>query len=80
MLRHRRASATGYPRHMFRQTTTTLTVDTLGRGLREITRDITAYGVAATKHLLAAIDGNADGDVETIRGELTMRGSTARVS
>lgn len=48
--------------------------------LTAITRDITAYGVAATRHLLAAIDGNADGDVETTRGELTVRGSTARTS
>jgi DNA-binding LacI/PurR family transcriptional regulator len=48
--------------------------------LTAITRDITAYGVTATKHLLAAIDGEAEGDVETIRGELTLRGSTASVS
>jgi DNA-binding LacI/PurR family transcriptional regulator len=46
--------------------------------LTAITRDITAYGVAATRHLLAAIDGAAEGDVETARGELTTRGSTAR--
>jgi DNA-binding LacI/PurR family transcriptional regulator len=45
--------------------------------LTAITRDITAYGVAAARHLLAAIDGLADGDVETTRGELTTRGSTA---
>jgi DNA-binding LacI/PurR family transcriptional regulator len=46
--------------------------------LTAITRDITAYGVTATKHLLAAIDGAAEGDVETGRGELTTRGSTGR--
>jgi len=46
--------------------------------LTAITRDITAYGIAATRRLLAAIDGEAEGDVETVRGELTTRGSTAR--
>jgi DNA-binding LacI/PurR family transcriptional regulator len=46
--------------------------------LTAITRDITAYGVAAMRHLLAAIDGQAEADVETARGELTTRGSTAR--
>ncbi len=46
--------------------------------LTAITRDIDAFGVAATRHLLAAIDGAATGDVETARGELTTRGSTAR--
>ena len=45
--------------------------------LTAITRDITAYGVAAARHLLDAIEGQADGDVETARGELTTRGSTA---
>jgi DNA-binding LacI/PurR family transcriptional regulator len=45
--------------------------------LTAITRDITAYGVAAVRHLLEAIEGRADGDVETTRGELTTRGSTA---
>jgi DNA-binding LacI/PurR family transcriptional regulator len=44
--------------------------------LTAITRDITAFGVAATRQLLAAIDGEAHGDVETTRGELTTRGST----
>jgi len=75
MLRHRRASATGYPRHMFRQTTTTLTVDTLGRGLREITRDVMAWvarsGIAEglltlfVRHTSASllIQENADPDV-----------------
>jgi DNA-binding LacI/PurR family transcriptional regulator len=48
--------------------------------LTAITRDITAYGVAATRHLLAAIDGHAEGDVETVRGELTTRGSTSRLA
>ena len=45
--------------------------------LTAITRDITAYGVAATRHLLDAIEGRADGDIQTTRGELTTRGSTA---
>jgi DNA-binding LacI/PurR family transcriptional regulator len=45
--------------------------------LTAITRDITAYGVAAVRHLLEAIEGRAEGDVETTRGELTTRGSTA---
>ena len=48
--------------------------------LTAITRDITAYGVTATRHLLAAIDGHAEGDVETVRGELTTRGSTSRLA
>ena len=42
--------------------------------LTAITRDIEAYGVAAARRLLAAIDGRAAGDVETPRGELTIRG------
>ena len=46
--------------------------------LTAITRDIEAYGSAATRHLLAAIEGQAVGDVETERGELTPRGSTGR--
>ncbi len=46
--------------------------------LTAVTRDIEAYGVAATRHLLAVIDGAATEDVETRRGELTPRGSTAR--
>ncbi len=45
--------------------------------LTAITRDINAYGVAAARLLLDSIDGRADGDVETVRGELTTRGSTA---
>jgi DNA-binding LacI/PurR family transcriptional regulator len=48
--------------------------------LTAITRDITAYGATATRRLLAAIEGSGEGDVETTRGELTTRGSTARVS
>ena len=47
--------------------------------LTALTRDIEAFGIAATRHLLDAIEGRADGDVETLRGELTPRGSTARV-
>ena len=39
--------------------------------LTAITRDIEAYGSAATRHLLAAIDGQAVGDLETERGDLT---------
>ena len=46
--------------------------------LTAITRDITAYGINATKHLFAAIDGVAHGNIETTRGELTTRGSTGR--
>jgi DNA-binding LacI/PurR family transcriptional regulator len=46
--------------------------------LTAITRDIGVYGSAATRHLLAAIDGEPVGDLETERGELTIRGSTGR--
>ena len=46
--------------------------------LTAITRDITGFGVEAARHLLAAIDGDATGDVETAMGELTTRGSTGR--
>jgi len=46
--------------------------------LTAITRDIQAFGVEAARHLLAAIDGEAEGDVEVPRGELTPRGSTGR--
>jgi DNA-binding LacI/PurR family transcriptional regulator len=46
--------------------------------LTAITRDIAAYGATATKHLLAAIEGRAIENVETRRGDLTPRGSTAR--
>jgi DNA-binding LacI/PurR family transcriptional regulator len=47
--------------------------------LTAVTRDIQAYGAAATRHLLAAIEGRAASEnVETRRGELTPRGSTAR--
>jgi DNA-binding LacI/PurR family transcriptional regulator len=44
--------------------------------LTAVTRDIQAYGVAATRHLLAVVEGKTTGDVETPRGELTPRGST----
>ena len=47
--------------------------------LTAVTRDIEAYGIAATKHLLRVIEGGLVDDVETERGELTIRGSTARV-
>jgi len=46
--------------------------------LTAIHRDLPAYGVLATSHLLAVIDEGATGDVETSRGELTPRGSTGR--
>jgi DNA-binding LacI/PurR family transcriptional regulator len=46
--------------------------------LTAITRDIEAFGVACTRHLLAVVEGEAPGDVETTRGELTTRGSTGR--
>jgi DNA-binding LacI/PurR family transcriptional regulator len=46
--------------------------------LTAITRDIQAYGVAATRHLLGVIEGETSEDVETKRGELTPRGSTGR--
>ena len=48
--------------------------------LTAITRDITTYGAEAAHRLLEAVDGIGDGDVETIRGELTTRGSTARLA
>ena len=46
--------------------------------LTAITRDITRFGAEAARQLLAAIDGEATDDVETVRGELTTRGSTGR--
>ena len=46
--------------------------------LTAITRDITAFGAAAARHLLAAIDGEATEDVQIVRSELTIRGSTGR--
>ena len=46
--------------------------------LTAITRDIAAFGVVAARRLLDHIDDAAPGDVETVRGELTPRGSTAR--
>jgi DNA-binding LacI/PurR family transcriptional regulator len=48
--------------------------------LTAMTRDIPAYGAAATKLLLAAIDGDSTADVETRRAELTPRGSTGPAS
>jgi DNA-binding LacI/PurR family transcriptional regulator len=48
--------------------------------LTAITRDITTYGAEAARRLLEAVDGVGEGDVETIRGELTTRGSTARLA
>jgi DNA-binding LacI/PurR family transcriptional regulator len=44
--------------------------------LTAITRDIVAYGVTAIRHLLEVIEGRTTADVETLRGELTPRGST----
>jgi DNA-binding LacI/PurR family transcriptional regulator len=44
--------------------------------LTAITRDIETYGREAARHLLAAIEGERVGDLETARGELTTRGST----
>jgi DNA-binding LacI/PurR family transcriptional regulator len=44
--------------------------------LTAVTRDIEAYGVAVARHLLATIDRDAVGDVETEPGALTARGST----
>jgi DNA-binding LacI/PurR family transcriptional regulator len=46
--------------------------------LTAITRDLTGFGATAARHLLAAIDGEATEDVQTVRGELTVRGSTGR--
>ena len=46
--------------------------------LTAITRDLAGYGGLATRHLLAVVEGKATGDVETERGALTPRGSTAR--
>jgi DNA-binding LacI/PurR family transcriptional regulator len=45
--------------------------------LTAITRDIEAYGVAVARHLLAAIEREPVGDLETEAGALTARGSTA---
>jgi DNA-binding LacI/PurR family transcriptional regulator len=44
--------------------------------LTAITRDITGFGRVAAQRLIAAIDGEATADVETLRGELTIRDST----
>jgi DNA-binding LacI/PurR family transcriptional regulator len=48
--------------------------------LTAITRDIQAFGTAAARALLAAIDGEPTRDIETPRGELTPRGSTRRLA
>jgi DNA-binding LacI/PurR family transcriptional regulator len=50
--------------------------------LSAITRDIVTYGATAGRHLLEVIEGRTTADVETLRGELTPRGSTgpARVT
>jgi DNA-binding LacI/PurR family transcriptional regulator len=45
--------------------------------LTAVTRDIEAYGTASMRHLLAGIEGETLGDLETDPGELTTRGSTA---
>ena len=47
--------------------------------LTAMARDITAYGAAASRRLLAEIESPGLGDVETPRAELTTRGSTSRV-
>jgi DNA-binding LacI/PurR family transcriptional regulator len=47
--------------------------------LTALTRDIGAFGQTAVRHLLAAIEGRATEDVETVRAELTLRGSTGTV-
>ncbi len=44
--------------------------------LTAVTRDIPAYGAAATRLLLAAIEGESPEDLETRRAELMPRGST----
>lgn len=46
--------------------------------LTAVTRDIHAYGVTAAHQLLAAIEGEPITDLETPRGQLTSRASTAR--
>jgi DNA-binding LacI/PurR family transcriptional regulator len=47
--------------------------------LTAMARDITAYGAAASRRLLAEIEDPGQGDVETPRAQLTTRGSTSRV-
>jgi DNA-binding LacI/PurR family transcriptional regulator len=46
--------------------------------LTAITRNIEAYGEAAARRLLAAIEGESEEHLETMRGELTPRASTGR--
>ena len=55
-----------------------LIIQVVHPALTAITRDIEEFGAAATRQLLAAIEGEAAGDLETARGELTPRGSTGR--
>lgn len=50
----------------------------VGPPLTAVKRDIPAYGVAATRRLLDAIDELDVGDVQVPRGRLTVRGSTGR--
>jgi DNA-binding LacI/PurR family transcriptional regulator len=47
--------------------------------LTAMARDITAYGAAASRRLLAEIEDPGQGDVETPRAQLTTRGSTSSV-
>ena len=47
--------------------------------LTAMARDITAYGAAASRRLLAEIENHGQGDGETPRAQLTTRGSTGRV-
>lgn len=47
--------------------------------LTAMARDITAYGAAASRRLLAEIENPGQGDTETERAQLTTRGSTSRV-
>jgi DNA-binding LacI/PurR family transcriptional regulator len=47
--------------------------------LTAVTRDIEAYGVAATRRLLEEIGGSGSGDVEAPPGELTPRASTGPI-
>ena len=46
--------------------------------LTAVRRDIPAYGAAVALRLLDEIEGEAGGDVQTARGELTPRASTGR--
>ena len=44
--------------------------------LTAITRDLVTFGAESAAHLLEVIERGASGDVESLRGELTPRGST----